>query len=160
MTQLLDHATLELRPEASEIARAAHWVVERTPPNYDRTRLNLGLTEVVTNALVHGVLEIHPADREPHHIASLIAERAVLPHYCTRGIGLEYERSQSSLTIRVCWVGAPRMPSIAPESSIPSQALAGRGTKLISWCFDEVHWDTDGLAVTLRLRPESRGGQE
>lgn len=156
MSQPIDAAVRALPPDPKQIALALGWVLARTPQEYDHSRLDLGLTEVMTNALLHGVLELTlPEDREPNSVAELMAKRAADPAVAERRIYLAYTRWEHSIQLHVSWNGAVYKQKRRDLSHVSKTAVGGRGLQMIEWCFDSVNWRSDGLGMTLELLPGS-----
>lgn len=156
MSAPLDAAVRALPPDPKQIALALEWLLARTPREYDRTRLNLGLTEAMTNALLHGVLELRlPDDREPNSVANLMAQRAAEPDIADRRIYLAYTRWEHALQLHVSWNGAAYEENPSDKSHVSSTSVGGRGLQMIEWCFDTVRWRGDGLGMTLELLPHT-----
>lgn len=144
----------ELSPALGEIAAGVRWVQEQAPAWVDPFVIDTGLTEALTNAVVHGVLGVSSAGRQEDVTVYLeeLEARAERVDPTIRPLKLALSRSPDSFTVALSWTGLP-----CPEENRGPRALAspfagsGLGTTLIHATFDEVQWSPDGCSVRLRL---------
>lgn len=157
------HETLRLAARPAAIPRAVRWVVDQAPVWADSFAIDHGLTEALTNAVVHGALGLDSDVRESEDFADFLTLANELPDrqgYLDRHVELHVVKSQTSFGIRIAWQGVPcppdaRLPALVDEDPRGS----GMGTRLIHSLFDRVVWDDDGLGVELWTHdPASRSG--
>lgn len=126
-------------------------LVEAMPPWVERERVRFGLTEALTNALVHGALEIDSAERDADYLRYLeLIEQRSAARRDSHKIRVAIEASDLSVTFKVRWTGAacpaPYRSRRHEQSEI---SVHGRGLGIIYSCFDDVDWDDDGFGMTL-----------
>ncbi len=141
----------KLPADAAEIGAFTDRVVEALPSWIERERVRFGLTEALTNALVHGALEIDSAERDADymHYLELISARSVERRE-THQIGVRVEASETSITFKIRWSGAAcPSPYRSRRQEQSEVSLHGRGLGIIYSCFDDVDWDDDGYGMSL-----------
>jgi phosphoserine phosphatase RsbU/P len=155
-TQLWVPAQLEAIAPAIRSALAA------APPWVDPAALDHGLTEALTNAVLHGVLGVasegRDADGYDDYLDAAESASRRAPN-TLQAVDLEIRRSSSWLEFRLRWSGYPCPPEKQGPVSTPSDRGSshdellgsGMGLKIISSLFDEVAWDEDGYGVLLRF---------
>lgn len=147
-------SALELAPRLDEVARAVSWAARELPAWVDPVRLDVGLTEALTNAIVHGALEVSSSLRH-RGVETYLGEverRSLTPEAAARAIRLSINQSDAGVDIALSWLGAPCPPSLRGKSgSVDPMMGSGLGTTLIYASFDEVVWGTDGYSLLLRL---------
>jgi hypothetical protein len=149
---------LELAPRLEEVSRAVSWASQELPSWVDPVRLDVGLTEALTNAIVHGALEVSSSLRS-HGVETYLGEverRSLAPDASSRLLTLIIEQDERQAEIALSWLGAPCPASLRGKSgSIDPMAGSGLGTTLIYASFDEVIWGADGLSLLLRMYEDS-----
>lgn len=148
------------RPDA--IARAVRWAVDRCPNWVDRSAIDHGLTEALTNAVIHGALGLTSDMRRQggyEDFLDLAASLPTQPGYVDRHVELEVHQNQEQVSIHIRWRGdSCPVDAQEPESTPPSGGRlssfegVGMGTTLIYSLFDMVSWDNDGLGMELTVR--------
>lgn len=141
-------------PRIDALRDAIRWIMARAPAWADAQRLELGLTEALTNAVVHGALEVSSSSRAAgleDYLADIArAESRALAS--GRSLGVALERTAERFSIQVSWDGA----SCPPEHRLPHGPAAdrpthGMGLSIIYAMFDDVSWAKDGRAMSLDL---------
>ncbi len=128
-------------------------LTEALPAWVERERVRFGLTEALTNALVHGTLEIDSSERETDYVRylDLIAQRAA-DRRSTHAITVTLEADEARAVFRLRWAGAACPPPYRERRREQSEvSVHGRGLGIIYSCFDDVDWDDDGLGMTLAV---------
>ena len=126
-------------------------LVEALPNWVEKERVRFGLTEALTNALVHGTLEIDSAERDADYMQylHLIAERSA-ERSATHSIHVRMESTEKTVKFSMRWTGAACPTPFRSRRSEQSEiSLHGRGLGIIYSCFDDVDWDDDGYGMTL-----------
>ncbi len=126
-------------------------LVEALPTWVERERVRFGLTEALTNALVHGALEIDSSERDADYLRylDLIAERSI-ERRDTHKIKVRIDAAELNVTFSVRWTGASCPPPYRSRRHEQSEvSLHGRGLGIIYSCFDDVDWDDDGYGMVL-----------
>lgn len=135
-------------------------------------KLVTALTEAVTNAIVHGNLEIPSALKESVDgaFARTLAERSMDPHYASRliDVDMEYDgqRCRWSITdqgrgfdvekvLRRLDGDDPGADPDSPDFDPASLLASGRGIMLMRAFLDDVQWSMGGRRVTLAIEKES-----
>jgi anti-sigma regulatory factor (Ser/Thr protein kinase) len=128
----------------------------RCPDWVDREKLDHGLTEAVTNAIIHGTLGVSSSKRAGDQYREFLAlseesSEEVEP------IELAIEQTLDTFAIHVRWrhnacPPSKRLPLSPPPSGseLSDYEAHGMGMHLMATLFDEVAWDTDGLGLSLR----------
>jgi anti-sigma regulatory factor (Ser/Thr protein kinase) len=143
--------TRDVPADAAALGAFTDTLVEAMPTWVERERVRFGLTEALTNALVHGALEIDSAERDADYLRylELIEERSAARRD-SHAIRVVIEASDRSVTFKVRWTGAacpaPYRSRRHEQSEI---SVHGRGLGIIYSCFDDVDWDDDGFGMTL-----------
>ncbi len=148
------HLALELAPRLEEIGRAVAWASQELPSWVDPVRLDVGLTEALTNAIVHGALEVSSSLRHQGVETYLgeVERRSIAPEAASKLLRLTIEHDSHHAELQLSWLGAPCPISLRGKTG-PVDPLAGSGlgTTLIYASFDEVIWAADGYSLLLRL---------
>ena len=146
--------TRELSARPEQISETVRWVTREAPSWVDPLVLDTGLTEALTNAIVHGVLGVSSSSRTEDVTEYLDeVERRLQSVDPTSRVTVTLNRADSRFLVTLSWRGAPcpvenRMPRSVPEPL----AGSGLGTTLIHASFDEVCWGDDGRSVKLQLK--------
>ena len=123
-------------------------------------KLTLALHEALTNAIVHGNLEVSSElkERDDNQFARVLAERASNPHYASRQVAIEVDhdanRCRWSITDEGQGFDFARYLNSEPDP----EALflsSGRGILLMRAFVDQVDYDQGGRRVTLTLERAS-----
>lgn len=127
----------------------------------DRLHLALSLDEALTNALMHGNLEIPSELREsdPEGVERLISQRMTAPPYRNRTISVRGSYSNAEATFVIHDQGAGFDPSTIPDPTHSNNLTrpTGRGLFLIQAFMDEVAFNERGNEIRMtkrRPRPE------
>lgn len=147
--------TLRISPRPEAVARAVRWVVAQRPTWVDRSTLDYGITEALTNAVFHGALELSPRARRAGDYEAYVRQAASLADSSGRrhrGIHLSILRSRGAFGIRIRWDGAP-CPQGArrPPRELGPLQESGMGITIMHALFDRVLWAEDGRSVELWL---------
>ena len=149
----------ELPPRLEEVRATVAWARARVPEWVDLAALDAGLTEALTNAIVHGALEVSSEHRDDD-IEGYLDEamrRARAPQADGAAIWLTLTQSERHVELGLRWKGAAcPVEKRAPISTSDPLAGAGRGTRLIHESFDSVHWGDDGTSMRLLLYRDAR----
>lgn len=148
-------ATLHIAPRPEAVAAAVEWAVRRSPAWVDRALLDNGITEAVTNAVLHGALELRSSARSDGDYETYLREASSLADSDARRnrvIRLSLLPDPCHFGIRVEWDGAP-CPQGArlPPAELGPLQESGMGITIIHALFDRVAWSEDGRAVDLWL---------
>mgnify|MGYP001245500721 CR=1 FL=1 len=119
----------------------------------DQSRLGIAMSEAMSNAIIHGNLEISSEmrDRLDDSYYDLIATRRVRDPYAGRAVHVIMRFSQSSATfvIRDQGKGFDRAAVADPTAEENLMALSGRGILLMRAYTDALAWNASGNEVTL-----------
>ncbi len=125
-------------------------------PDADRNQLmqvGMALHEALSNAILHGNLEVSSEIRETSWLAcqELIEERRTQPAFAGRLVEFEARLNQATLTCVVRDDGAGFDRSLVPDPLDPENLLSasGRGLYLIKTFMDEVTFNDAGNRITL-----------
>lgn len=127
------------------IPLVVQWIMSKLPDSLDGAMIDVGMTEVVTNAVVHGALDISSdcriddAERYLESMGKAIAD----------GLRVAVHETETSTNVRLSWDGAacPVEHRRAPEEELDPLQVSGRGMMIIYEVFDEVRWGDDGLSM-------------
>lgn len=121
---------LELPSDLASIDPALAFVRSRAPTWVTDEVIDFGVTEAVTNAIVHG--------RGEAQARSVFALRVA--------------EESDAFTVLVAWFGRPCPPE-ARRTELPEDVFAehGRGLAILEALFDRVVWSDDGLSISLQL---------
>jgi anti-sigma regulatory factor (Ser/Thr protein kinase) len=154
-------AAFAVRPNLSAIGDAVQFAIREAPTWVDPAALDHGLTEALTNALIHGVFGLSSEGRnEDEYDKYLELAEALSANETSTETGVEVslERDAAMLGIHLRWTGSPcpidaRSPTPTPSSD-DKVVSSGMGNRIIYSLFDEVSWDEDGFGLRLTfLRP-------
>lgn len=147
------------------IAPAIRSALAEAPAWVDPAALDHGLTEALTNAILHGVHGIGSEGREGEgylDYLDAVASASRRAPAARQAVELKIRRSSGWLEFHLKWSGVPCPPEnrhpLRPdgERASSSEELLGlgMGMKIIASLFDEVAWDENGYGVRLRfVRP-------
>lgn len=110
------------------------------------------LTEAITNAVIHGNLEVPSSLKQEdwNKFYSLISEREAAPGYGDRKVRLRYERTDEAICIEIEDEGPGFDVSSLPDPDDPAALLtSGRGIMLIRAMMDTVEWSGSGNTVRM-----------
>lgn len=126
----------------------------------EKTRLGIGLEEALSNAMIHGNLEVSSELRQDGSDAyeQLIALRMTQPPYCNRNIDISIRILADQLTCQICDEGPGFDVASVPDPTDPETIMraSGRGMLLIRSFMDEVHYNETGNHITLRKHLPAR----
>ena len=115
-------------------------------------RFNLCLHEALTNALVHGNLEVPSSVKEESwaKFNDLVEARESEPQFSERTVLLNYFATDQQLVFEIEDEGTGFDISKLPDPGEPASMLfSGRGILLIRMFMDEVNWNTKGNKITM-----------
>jgi len=119
----------------------------------DQARLGIALSEAISNAMIHGNLDIASElrDRSDDAYYDLIAARRAREPYLSRLVQVMMRFSQSSLTvvIRDQGKGFDRAAVADPTAPANLARVSGRGILLMRAYTDAIAWNDVGNEVTL-----------
>lgn len=154
---------LEVAPRLEEVSRAVSWASRELPSWVDPIRLDVGLTEALTNAIVHGALEVSSSLRS-HGVETYLGEverRSLAPDASARSLTLLIEQDGRQVDISLSWLGAPCPASLRGKAGpVDPMAGSGLGITLIYASFDEVIWGADGFSLLLRMYEDASVAQD
>lgn len=147
----------EFPPTKESVGAAVRFAQTRCPEWVDRERLDHGLTEAVTNAIVHGTLGISSELRAADAYQDFLKQKPSSPDDL-EPIEIAIEQTLDTFSVHVRWPNHPCPPSrqrvsAPPPSGAPllEYEVHGMGMHLIHSLFDRVSWDDDGLGLSLHL---------
>lgn len=153
------HEVMRLAARPQAIPRAVRWVVDQCPDWADHTAVDHGLTEALTNAVLHGALGLSSAVRKTENYdqyLTLAHELPDRPGFMDRHVELKMVQNADSFGIRISWQGAPcPVEDRSPRPLVAKEQSSGMGLSIIHSLFDRVDWDADGLGLELWLQRES-----
>lgn len=152
--------SISLAPRLDEVARAVAWARGELPSWVDPVRLDVGLTEALTNAIVHGALEVSSELRTAGVEVYLgeVDRRSNAPGTLDKSVTLTITQWPDLIDIGVFWQGAPCPSQFRGASKVTDPLRgSGLGTTLIYASFDEVVWGADGYSLCLKLYPPRKG---
>ncbi len=136
-------------------------------PDTDRNQLmqvGMALHEALSNAILHGNLEVSSDIRETSWLAcqELIEERRTQPAFAGRLVEFEARLSDSTFTCVVRDDGAGFDRSLVPDPLDPENLLSasGRGLYLIKTFMDEVKFNDAGNKITMIKELAAREDRE
>lgn len=125
------------------------------------------LTEAITNAIVHGNLEINSALKEQSgEFARVLAERSSDPSYAERTVDIEMDYDGCTCTWRISDHGKgfdvdatlKKLDEPPDPEADPTALLAsGRGIMLMRAFLDDVKWSNGGRCVEMTITRETGG---
>lgn len=154
--------SLRIAAHPQEIPQAVRWVVGRCPLWTDVTAVDHGLTEALTNAILHGSLGLDSSVRQvgSYDQYLLLAQQLPeQPRLKDRTVCLDVFRLADSFGVRLTWEGfrcPPEARTSAPalEESPLSLQSSGMGLRIISTLFDRVIWAESGLSMEIWMDRE------
>lgn len=121
-----------------------------------RAQVGLAIVEAVTNAIVHGNLEVASGVRQESHrkYFDIIRKRAVQQPYASRKVRFTARESPDAVEYTVADEGPGFDASALPDPRAPENLLkvSGRGVMLIRTFMDEVRFNDRGNEVTMVRR--------
>lgn len=118
----------------------------------NRYKFALCLQEALTNAIVHGNLEISSAVKESSwsEFNKMISEREKDPHYCERRVRIDCTFRQSSLSIQIEDEGNGfDFDNLSDPNDPMSLLCSGRGILMIRQFMNEVEWNETGNVIRM-----------
>ncbi len=148
-------ATLRLPPRPEAVGSAVRWVLSQCPAWVDRNSLDNGVTEALTNAVLHGALELVSDARQAGDYDAYVRDALSLADSDARrhrSIELAVLSEPEAFGVRIRWDGAPcpRGARLPPPQLGPLQE-SGMGMTIIHALFSRVRWSGDGRSVELWL---------
>ena len=148
-----------IEPTAASLARRA---AETGACSQEQaSNLLLVFTEALTNAVIHGNLEVSSGLRQSGDgtFARAIAERSNDPCYCERTVEIcaDYDGDLAAWTITDQGRGFDYLGHLRRLDCEPAdvEAPSGRGILLMRAFTDELRWSLDGRQVRLALRRQA-----
>lgn len=152
------HLSQKIPAHPRRLIDAIHWVLSHRPPWAEALPLDLGLTEALTNSIVHGALGLSSQSRTQggthgyQQYLSHVHELPSTPQFSDKQIQIELHKTPSTLGIRLSWEGTPCPPELRyPQKDASQPVASGMGMQIIHALFQKVVWDEDGLGVELWL---------
>ena len=160
-----EHLKLQARPDA--IPRALRWVMDQRPEWVDPNAVDHGLTEALTNAILHGSLNMGSEMRgEGNGYVDYLELAEQLPNrpgFTDRHVELRVAKNSESFGIRISWEGSPcpvdeqipRSIRGVPPGVIDETSLlktSGMGMNIIRTLFDRVVWDPSGMGMEIWMQ--------
>jgi CheY-like chemotaxis protein len=118
-------------------------------------RICVAVREALSNAMVHGNLEISAQLREedPERYKVLLEERKSQEPYCQRSVHLVVQESRDEVCYRIRDEGPGFDPTTAPPANPENlNQDTGRGLRMIKTFLDEVRHNAQGNEITLVKR--------
>jgi anti-sigma regulatory factor (Ser/Thr protein kinase) len=119
-----------------------------------RTQVAVAIIEAVSNAMVHGNLEVDSKLREESHetYERMIEQRRGQSPHRDRRVRIVCHESPSQIEYRVQDDGAGFDPATLPDPTDPANLLrlSGRGILLIRTFMDEVEFEDGGRTIVMR----------
>lgn len=144
-------------PAPESVGAAVRFAQTRCPDWVDRDKLDHGLTEAVTNAIIHGTLGVSSAERSNQRYREFLELSEESPEE-SEPIELTVEQTLDAFEVHVRWrhnacPPSKRLPLSPPPSGsrLSDFEVHGMGMHLMANLFDEVAWDEDGLGLSLRV---------
>ena len=117
--------------------------------------LGVALEEALSNAIIHGNLEVSSKlrERDDNAYGDLIEQRRVAAPYADRRVVIEAELNTESACFTIRDQGPGFDISSLPDPNNPENLLrpSGRGLTLMHAFLDEVTYNEKGNEVTLRM---------
>ncbi len=115
-------------------------------------KIGLSLIEALTNAVIHGNLEVDSSVKEEswQRFNEMVKEREALPEYSDRPVLFSYDVTAEKFEFVIEDQGNGFDLSKLPEADdLFSMALSGRGIFLIRSFMDEVTWNESGNTIRM-----------
>jgi CheY-like chemotaxis protein/anti-sigma regulatory factor (Ser/Thr protein kinase) len=123
-----------------------------------RTQVAVAVIEAVSNAMVHGNLEVDSSLREESHetYERLIEQRRGEDPYQSRRVRISAKESPTQIEFKIHDEGSGFDPSGLPDPTNPENLLklSGRGILLIRTFMDEVEFEDGGRCIVMRKHVE------
>lgn len=146
---------LRIRPRPEAVAAAVAWVVRQSPSWVDHGTLDSGVTEALTNAVLHGALELNSNARSHGDYGTYLREASTLAESEARRdrvIEVSILEAGPRFGVLVRWEGAPcPQGARTPPRELGPLQESGMGITIMHALFDQVVWSSDGRAVELWL---------
>ena len=148
-----------------KISSGTKSILERCPDWVDCARLDQGVTEALSNAILHGCLELSSDGRETNGYEEFLekaATRPEVPRFKGRAVCVRTLASEYAFGINLEWSGQscpPELREFAPRKSALPHA-SGMGLKIIHEIFDRVRWSEDGYSLDLWIYRSPRAHEE
>ena len=122
----------------------------------ERTRIGVALEEALSNAIIHGNLELSSElkDADEKVFQALLDQRRNQPPYCLRKVSLEISLTPKEARFVIADEGPGFHPDCLPDPTHPAnlEKCSGRGVLLMRTFMDEVQYNEKGNQVTLIKR--------
>jgi anti-sigma regulatory factor (Ser/Thr protein kinase) len=130
-----------------------HLRVLRYADDTVRTHVAMALMEALSNAMIHGNLEISSAMRRAHpdEYHALARSRRTMEPFASRRVHLEALQSPEQVRYVVRDEGPGFDPSVLPDPTLPENMTraSGRGVLLIRAFMDRVEYTPEGNQITM-----------
>ena len=127
--------------------------------DHDAVRLGMAVEESISNAIIHGNLEVGSdlREHEDGRYDDLIRERAVMLPYCERRVQIMVHATPQTICIEVEDEGPGFNAKDLADPTDPENLLraSGRGLLLIQAFMDEVAFNERGNCITMIKRRKS-----
>jgi YesN/AraC family two-component response regulator len=150
--------TLQCNSQLRHIRQIISYFVKQTKDiciNYDldATKLAICLQECLTNAIIHGNLNLDSTLKEADWSAfdDLIKQRENDSNYCDKTVSVLFQQTPSLMRFTVSDQGLGFNPDNLPDPTDPNSwlKLSGRGILFIRSYMDEVHWNDAGNQIVM-----------
>lgn len=122
--------------------------------DYVRTQIGVALMEALTNAIIHGNLEVSSGLRRDHReeFDQLLVRRRQEEPYCRRRVHLTARESPEQVEYTIEDEGPGFNPTATPDPTSPEnmEGVAGRGLMLIQTFMDVVEFNDRANRITMR----------
>lgn len=157
---------MELRSDPDQVPEVSAWISQLLPAaagRSSRQAVVLGLNEALTNAIVHGNLEVASALKEEpdgwERYESAIRSARQHPLRGTRTVELRFHLNSDKIRLEVEDRGHGFTPPSEHAERDPLDMLmsSGRGITLIRHVMDEVEWNERGNSIIMTKRWQAPG---
>ncbi len=154
------HHELNITPHPEAVRCAVQWVLSRKPDWVDAAELDHGMTEALTNAVLHGALELNSESRSGDGYLQYLSQAHIRAEdHSSRTVRLTLLDRNDGFGVRIGWDGVPcPAESRAPPSQVDPLRSSGLGMSIIFALFDHVIWAEDGLSMELWLDRRAQQG--
>jgi CheY-like chemotaxis protein/anti-sigma regulatory factor (Ser/Thr protein kinase) len=122
--------------------------------DYIRTQIGVALMEALTNAIIHGNLEVSSGLRRDHReeFDRLLERRRQEEPYCNRRVHLTARESRRQVEYVIEDQGPGFNPTESPDPTTPEnmEGVTGRGLMLIRTFMDTVEFNNTGNRITMK----------
>jgi YesN/AraC family two-component response regulator len=150
--------TLQCNSQLRHIRQIISYFVKQTKDictNYDldATKLAICLQECLSNAIIHGNLDLDSGLKETDWSAfdALTQQRENDSSYCDKTVSILFQQTPTLMRFTVSDEGRGFNPDDLPDPTDPTSwlKLSGRGILFIRSYMDEVHWNDQGNQIVM-----------